>query len=128
MPEISPFVSATMAMLYNVLKERLSRIKSGNLKADGTEQTLLEYMEIGRILGYVDLGNMQAADEVIIRQYMKVTEGGNYRRYAGQSYSGPQDPPILYIQPRESVFALKITLQQVTGPYRTYPHSFMREQ
>lgn len=106
---------------------RLSPLKSGNLVADGTEQTLLEFVNIGRISGYVDLGNMQVGDKVIIRQYMKLVRGGNYREFEGVPYSGVQDSPVLYIEPKETDFAIKITLQQTVGSYRSFPHNFMRE-
>lgn len=110
----------------NVQIGSLAPLKSGNLTADGSEQTLLEFMGVGRIVGYVDLGNMVGGDVIIIRQYMKVVEGGNYRKYAEESY-GAQAEPILYIKPKETDFALKITLQQTAGPFRSFPYNFLRE-
>jgi len=105
----------------------LKPLKSGNLAADGSEQTLLEFTEVGRIIGYVDLGNMQAGDSVVIRQYMKIVEGGNYRKYAEETYSGILVEPLLYIHPRETDVAIKVTLQQTVGVFRNFPNNFMRE-
>lgn len=124
---ISPFVSATRAMIEVFMQGRLKRIKAGNVTADGTEQTLLEYTEVGRILGYVDLGEMKVGDAVIIRQYIMVKEGGPFRTYNSDPFAGVQVPPVLYIQPRESGFGVKLTLQQTAGSYRTFYHDFMRE-
>lgn len=125
--QINPSPNTTTGITVTVLSGRLSALKSGNFTADDTEQTLLEFMDIGRVVGYVDLGNMQAGDIIIIRQYMKIIDGGNYRKYAEETYTGLQSPPILYITPKETDFAIKITLQQVAGSYRTYPYNFLRE-
>ena len=108
-------------------KVRLSPLKSGTLMADGTEQTLLEFMDVGRVMGYVSLQNMQVGDTIIIRQYMKVVAGGSYQLYAEELYSGAQTHPILYIKPKETDFAIKITLEQGGIPFRTYPYNFMKE-
>lgn len=107
--------------------ERLSTVKSANLTADGTEQTLLEFADVGRVMGYIDLGNMVEGDNVIIKQYMQVIEGGEHRPYADELYSGTQSPPLLYITPKETDFKIKITLQQTSGKYKVYPYNFMRE-
>lgn len=110
-----------------VVSGTLSKLKDGNITADGSEQTLFEFMDIGRVSGYVDLGEMQAGDVIIIREYMKVEDGGAYRRYDQSDYSGLQSDPLLYIHPRETDKAIKLTLQQILGIYRSFPHSFLRE-
>ena len=107
--------------------ERLSTVKSATLTSDGTEQILLEFVDVGRVMGYIDLGNMVEGDNVIIKQYMQVIDGGEYRPYAGELYRGKQLIPLLYITPKETDFGTKITLQQISGTYKLYPHNFMSE-
>jgi len=107
--------------------KRLKPKKSGNLLADGTEQTLLEFEGLAKIVGYVDLSNMAMADTVVIRQYMKLTSESNYKKYAEQTLIGVQPEPLLYITPKETDVAILITLQQTTGAFKRYPHNFIEE-
>jgi hypothetical protein len=113
--------------VITLISGRLSALKQSNLTADGSEQTVLEFMDVGRVMGYVDLGNMQAGDAVVVRQYMKVVDGGNYRKYADGTYTDVQPDPLLYINPRETDVAIKITLQQIAGAFKSFPNNFMRE-
>lgn len=113
--------------VITLISGRLSQLKQGSLLANGLEQILLEFMDVGRVLGYVDLGNMVNGDIVIIRQYMKIVDDGNYREYANSTYSDIQVSPLLYINPRETDVAIKITLQQTAGTFKNFPHNFMRE-
>lgn len=116
--------SATQIVVYPA---RIVPLKSGSLVADGTEQTLLEHVGAGRIAGYVDLHGMQEGDVVAIRQYMKLTSEGAYRKYAEEQYSGVHAIPIIYITPKESDFGVKITLRQTAGPMRAYEYNFLKE-
>ena len=113
--------------VITLISGRLSALKQSNLDADGSEQILLEFMDVGRVTGYVDLGNMVGGDSVVIRQYMKVVTGGNYRKYADETYTDAQPDPLLYINPRETDVAIKITLQQTAGAFKSFPNNFMRE-
>ena len=107
--------------------KKLKPIKSGNLLANGLEQTLLEFEGVAKIIGYVDLSGMEAGDTVIIRQYMKIVEGGDYKKYAEQPIVGSQPEPLVYITPKETDVAILITLQQTTGTLKRFPHNFMKE-
>lgn len=108
-------------------KKKFESIKSGNLTANGTEQTLLEFEGIGKIVGYVDLSALQLGDTIIIRQYMKIVDGGSYKKYAEQPVVGVQPESLLYITPKETDVAILITLQQTTGVFKRFPHNFMKE-
>lgn len=108
--------------------KKLKAIKSGNLAADGTEQTLLEFQGVAKIIGYVDLSAMVLGDTIIIRQYMKIVADGSYKKYAEQPSVGIQPEPLLYITPKETDIAILITLQQTTGILKRFPHNFMKEE
>jgi hypothetical protein len=107
--------------------KKLKPIKSGNLLADGSEQMLLEFEGVAKIIGYVDLSAMTIGDTVIIRQYMKLATAGSYKKYAELPLVGVQPEPLLYITPKETDVAILITLQQTTGTFKRYPHNFMEE-
>jgi hypothetical protein len=107
--------------------KKMKPLRSGNLLADGTEQTLLEFQGVAKIVGYVDLSNMTVGDTVTIRQYMKLTPEASYKKYAEQTLTGVQPEPLLYITPKETDVAILITLQQTAGTFKRYPHNFMEE-
>ena len=107
--------------------KKLKPIKSATLRTDGTEQTLLEFEGIAKIIGYVDLSAMAIGDTIIIRQYMKIASDGSYKKYAEQPIAGIQSEPLLYITPKETDVAILITLQQTTGAFKRYPHNFIEE-
>ncbi len=105
----------------------LQKEKSGSVIADGTEQTLLEFIGLGRITGNVDLSNMEAGDIVAIKQYMKVNSNTDWKKYADETYNGTQDNPLIYITPKETDFGIKITLKQTAGVMRMYEYNFIKE-
>ena len=104
----------------------ITLLKEGNLSADGTEQTLLEFSDVGRISGYVDLSEMGVGDTVYIRQYVLVN--GVYQRYASEPYTGIQADPAIYITPKETDKGLRITLQQTAGTLKNYDNRFTLER
>jgi hypothetical protein len=118
-----------MSVVITGAKEakKLKPIKTGNLVADGTEQTLLEFEDVAKIIGYVDLSAMVIGDTIIIRQYMKIAADETYKKYAEQPLVGVQPEPLLYITPKETDVAILITLQQTTGTLKRFPHNFMKE-
>ena len=118
-----------MTLPVNVrgIQPRILPLASGTLIADGTEQTLIEYSGVARISGYIDLQNMESGDTIIIRYYVKFSENGEYKKYYEDSYSGAQSYPALYFAPRESYVAIKITLQQTSGAFKSFQYNFLRE-
>lgn len=101
-------------------------IKEGDLTADGSEQMLVEFTELGKMEGYVNFSNLALGDAAIIRQYQKVY--GEYRQYAEESYSGVQTLPAVYITPKSGKDGVKITLQQTAGTLRTFAYCFFKEK
>lgn len=99
-------------------------VSEGTLAADGNEQTVVELSSAGVFLltGWIDLSELQLGDSVMIRQYGKVTSGGDYKKYAGDAYPGPITNPLLFVETRPGTHGLKLTLQQTAGPNRNFPH------
>lgn len=118
--EIFERLGAAVAVVREVIAE-------GTLTADGTEQTIAEYTGLAVVHGYIDLSAMEAGDEVVIRSYVRFKPEGAYRKYAEDTYSGPQDKPALYMLPRLTVYGIKVTLQQTAGAYKSFDYMFVRE-
>jgi hypothetical protein len=95
---------------------------------DGTEQVLLEKTDgvIALVDGYVDLTNMAVGDTIIIRQYMKVRTGGDYVKYAEETYTGAQAVPLIYISVKPAKIAVKVTAEQTAGVNRSLDCQFGR--
>jgi hypothetical protein len=110
-----------------VYPARATPLKKGTLTADGTEQTVLEFVDVGVISGHIDLQNMVEGDAVVIRQYIKVKDGGEYKKYAEETYVGAQSLPIVHVTPKAVDIAMKITLQQTSGTFKNFDYNFIRE-
>jgi hypothetical protein len=110
-----------------VYPARVTSLKKGTLIADGTEQTLIEFVGVGIVSGHVDLQNMDEGDTVIIRQYIKVKDDGEYKKYAEETYTGVQTSPVVHITPKAVDVAMKVTLQQTTGNYKSFDYNFIKE-
>jgi len=98
----------------------------GTLVADGSEQVVMEISGSVRVSGYISLANMEAGDTVVIRQYIRLLNG-EYKQYASETYTGAQENPIVYITPKELASAIKVTLQQTSGTYKTFDYLFIKE-
>uniref|UniRef100_A0A7J3JQ24 Uncharacterized protein n=1 Tax=Ignisphaera aggregans TaxID=334771 RepID=A0A7J3JQ24_9CREN len=118
--------------LADILEKQLSPllikiISQGTIIADGTEQTLLEYVgDIALISGYINLSNMREDDKVIVSSYIKLTPTSDYVLYHSEVFSGQQTEPALYVHPRLSGVALKVTLRQVSGIYKSFEYLFVK--
>lgn len=105
-----------------------SVFKEGNFTADGTEQVVVDAPGLLHLEGYVDLSEMDDGDEVALRQYVKIEEGGEYKLYNGESYSGAQAKPLVHFRSIVGYYGIKITLQQTAGTYKKFNHQFMKEE
>jgi hypothetical protein len=122
--KISPLEHIAERVLTPLL---ISIVGKGTIIADGSEQTLIEYAgRIASISGYVDLSNMDVGDAVTIRCYVKIREDSDYKLYRSETFEGKQPEPALYMLPRLSGFALKTTLQQTSGAYKSYDYLFVK--
>jgi hypothetical protein len=95
---------------------------------DGNELVLVEKTDslMSLLDGFVDLTTMAGGDTILIRQYMKVKAGGNYIKYAEETYSGAQAIPLLNVITKTSKTAIKVTAQQTAGVNRTLDVQFFR--
>ncbi len=100
-------------------------IGEGNLQANGNEQTLAEFTELGKMDGYSNLVNLVLDDTIVIRQYQKVY--GTYGQYAEEIYSGTQVLPVIYITQKSGKNGIKTTLQQTVGTLRIFGYCFFKE-
>ncbi len=115
--------AAKMDKIQDFLEEGL-----GTLTADGTEQTVREYIGTGKLHAYIDLTNMAAGDTTVIRQFMKIKAAGTYIKYAEETYTGAQTLPMLHIIMKPSKNGVKVTLQQTAGTNRSYDWETFVEQ
>ncbi len=97
----------------------------GALVANGSEQTVTEANEPMRFSGYISLGQMQAGDSIVLRQYVELA--GTYEKYAEETYSDAQSVPMIYFTPKEVASSLKVTLEQTVGTFREFPFKFIKE-
>jgi len=112
----------SQAMRYGV-------ISSGTLLADGTEQTLVEVLDVTpfTISGYVDLTKLAALETVVMRLYGKISKNGNYIKYAEDSYVGVISSPLLYVDTRPGMYGIKVTIHQLAGVFRNFEYLWIEE-
>jgi hypothetical protein len=120
-------IAQTGIIRIEVYPSRTTPLKKGKITANGEEQTVLEYTGTGIISGHIDLKNMDDGDTVIIRQYIKAAEEEDYTKYAEEQYKDKQENPLIYITPKAIDIAIKVTIQQTTGTYKTFNYNFVRE-
>ncbi len=101
-------------------------ISQGTVTTDGSEQTILLGTGAGRFSGYIDLSELEAGDTLRVRQY--ILSKGVYKTYHTEDYSGVQPDPMLYINPKESIIGVNITVQQIAGVFRDFAYTFIIEQ
>ena len=85
---------------------------------------MVEYNDVGRISGYVDLSGMQLGDIVEVKQYVIAIAGGAYALHAVEQYGDVQILPLLHISPKLSYWEVKVTLRQIAGVFRSFPYNF----
>jgi len=96
-----------------ILKERV--ISEGYVISNGSEQTVMESSEAGVYEGYIDLSTMASEDVVVLRRYVRLEEGGEFKLHSSSMYSGSQEEPIIRFTPITVKYGIKITFQQTSG-------------
>jgi hypothetical protein len=102
---------------------------AGTVTTDGTEQVVVEYTgSISSISGYIDLSNMVDGDSITIKAYVRIKETGDYVLYRLETYSNKQTEPALYVMPRLSGYAFKVTIQQTAGTtFKSFDYLFIKK-
>jgi len=121
-------ISSLESILEKVMAPLLlSVIAQGSITSDGTEQTIVEYTgNISQISGYIDLSNMQNGDTVTVRLYVKIKSEGDYKLYHAETFNDKQEEPALYILPKVTGIAYKVTIQQTKGSYKSFDYLFVK--
>lgn len=116
---------AIVAVVAQLMAPRIQHIGSGTLTADGKEQTLVEYTdsEPFRIEGWINVSAMQAGDQVDIRRYVQLMQGG-YELADSYTIMGVPPYPLVRVIPSAAMYGVRVTLQQSVGGYRDYPWEF----
>ena len=96
----------------------------GTVTANGSEQTIVERTDNVTfwLEGWIDLSNLNAGDSVVVREYVRIKSGGNYRKYAEKQYLGVQVLPALRVLTLPSRYGIKITIHQTSGTYRSFDY------
>ncbi len=106
---------------------RKQPLKEGVLVADGTEQVLVEAVGLLNLEGYVDLSAMAEGDTVVLKRYVKIQEGGEYKLHASETYTGVQAEPLIRFPFIAGYYGIKVTLQQTSGTFKSFPYQFIKE-
>jgi len=118
--------SRSPASEYDTEMARTAKIQNftedslGTLSATGSEDTVRESTDEGKLHCFIDLTAMEAADSITVRQFMKIKAAGSYIKYAEETYSDVQSLPMLYIITKPSKHGIKVTLEQIAGTNRDY--------
>lgn len=102
----------------------------GTITADGTEQTVVDKISTTPFKATleVDLSNLGlAADEVLLKEYLKVSPTGVLRMSTLSDFLGPQAEPIPVTFKKDLCYEYKVTLQQTGGVNRTFDYVFLVE-
>jgi len=124
---VSISITRTPIIQVYVSIPRKSVLKEGVLTADGTEQIIVEASGILNLEGYVDLSEMVEGDRVVLRRYVKIQEGDEYKLHASDTYSGVQAEPLVRFPFIAGYYGIKVTLQQTAGTYKNFPYQFFKE-
>lgn len=127
------FSAATSTRIANLDRvaniDAFEAITEASTLTDGTEQILIEKTDALQsfLEGYIDLTAMTVTETLVVREYLKVKNGGSYIKYAEQTYSGAQSPALLHIITKASKRSIKVTMELTAGTNRTLDNTWMRK-
>jgi hypothetical protein len=100
----------------------------GTIVADGSEQTILESSETEThyFAGYVDLSELAAGEQVIMKEYVSLVLPVDYKSYHDETYTGVLSNPVLFIYTRPARCGLKLTMKQISGTHRNFKFQLFR--
>jgi hypothetical protein len=121
-------ISPTDEIVQRILaRPYVSVVAEGRATMDGTEKVLSEYTgPTSFITGYIDLSPMVDGDTVTISEYVKIRYDGEYRLIFSETLGNKQPEPAVYILPRLTGYAIKITMKQITGTYKTFEYMIVK--
>ena len=100
----------------------------GTLVATAAEQAMFEVVfspSPGQFSGgWIDASTMEVGDTVVIRQYVRLSDGGAWLlTYGADTYTGVQASTIA-VPSAYSRYGVRVTIQQTAGTLRTLPYEF----
>ncbi len=99
---------------------------TGNVTADGSEQTLATETTAGVYVLWVDLSNLADGDSVILRLKSKVRSSSTSRQVYSAAYANAQADDNVQSNPMTIAHEAVATLEQDGGVNRTYDWSLLR--
>jgi hypothetical protein len=77
--------------------------------------------------GYIDLGELQDGDVVIITEYIAV-DGTNFRKFVDLTVTGAPERPIIRFHAKNLLASMKykVTINQIAGTPRSFPYGFVQ--
>jgi len=122
--------------LNDVRAARIDRIigleveADGTLTADGTQQTIYDKSSTKPFKAQLllDVANLALGDSVEVIEWVKVLSGGTLRWCTRTRFTGVQEEPIAVLLSKVLTYEYKVTLQQVTGTYRSFDWSLQVEE
>jgi len=103
---------------------------SGTLTADETEQEIVNKTSAEPFMAQLilDVSNLTGADQIVIKETIKVLAGDVLKVFTRTVVTGAQEEPILIFTPKYAVRQYRVTLQQLTGTYKSFNWSFIVEE
>jgi len=130
------YVTRRLTNLDDVRAARIDNILAlkveadGTLTANGTQQTIIDKTTTipfkAQLL--LDLFNLTVGDSVEVIEWIKVLSGGVLRRCTTTRFTGVQEEPIAVFFNKVLTVEYKVTLQQISGTYRSFPWSLQAEE
>jgi len=98
----------------------------GTLTTDGNEQTLyVNNAPLGVFIPKsldIDFTNQTATETVVIRQYKRMSSGGDWIKFdESDPFAGVQDPLGKTVELFPSRFGIKVTIEKTAGDAKAYP-------
>jgi hypothetical protein len=105
-----------------------TRLPIQTLVLDGTEQTMFTSSGPNHELeAYIDLSQILATDSVNIKTYIRQGVGELYVLHGNVPYPNPTtldvSKPMMHYRELPGAYALKVTIQQTAGAFRTIKYS-----
>jgi len=111
--------------IYDLVDQLFNLGRVGDtVTTDGTEQTIFIVdnpdFSFKPIKFVIDFTNNTATEDVTIKTYYRIKEGGNYIKETELNISGVVDPLLNTLDLIPSTFGVKITIEKTAGTNRAY--------
>ncbi|MEM4976794.1 MAG: hypothetical protein QXT64_05680 [Desulfurococcaceae archaeon] len=117
-----------MPVIVKKLEKYQDTVTPPGLNEETTIIVVTPQENVYLVEGYLDLGNLDVGDAVVITEYVAV-DGVNYRVFGTAGAQGPQAEPVLRFHTKtlHPLMKYKLTLTQTSGTVRSFPYAFIVE-